>query len=93
MYFKILELKFEDNITTIKVCIFNGSTFTINYQENKLLDVDIFNIIESKSILDLYNNITTIIEGYNINDEKMLFVKEFLKWIIFNMNLNYIELN
>lgn len=93
MYFKILELKFEDNITTIKVCIFNGSTFTINYEENKLLDVDIFNIIESKSILELYENMTTIIEGYNINDEKMLFIKEFLKWIAYNMNLNYIEIN
>lgn len=93
MYFKMLELTFENKITHIKVTIYNGSIFTIKYPENKLLDIDIFNIIESKSIFELYDNIRTIIDSYNINTEEMIFVKEFIKWIIYSLNLHYIELN
>ena len=92
MYFKVLEFYNKDNITTIKVCMYNGSIFTINYQDNNILDIDILNIISSKTLMELHDNISNIINSYDLSSDNMLYIKEFLKWITYNMNLSHIEL-
>lgn len=92
MYFKVLEFNNKDNITTIKVSMFNGSIFTINYQDNNILDIDIFNIISSKTLMELHDNITNIIYSYDLSSDNMFYIKEFIKWITYNMNLYHIEL-
>ena len=91
MFLKLANFDTVDSVTKIKVLSANGSIFNLTYPSNILLDIDILKLIKSKNIINLHNNINKIINNYKLNNEDLFLVKEFLKWIIFtlNINLNY----
>ena len=92
MFFKLISFSTQENSTNITVLSTNGSKFVIKYPINLLLDVDIIKLIKSKNMLELHNNISNIIDSYDLNLERNFEVKEFLKWIMYNLNIVHINL-
>tara|TARA_B110000908_G_C10153002_1_gene402269 strand:+ start:855 stop:1124 length:270 start_codon:yes stop_codon:yes gene_type:complete len=82
----------KNNKTKIIVLVPNGSKFTLEYPINLLLDVDLILLIKSKNILSLHNNIINIINSYNLSLECNFEVKEFLKWVMYSLNIAHIQL-
>ena len=92
MFFKLINFSTIENSTNITVLSTNGSQFIIKYPINLLLDVDIIKLIKSKNMLELHNNISNIIDSYDLSLESNFEVKEFLKWIMYNLNIVHINL-
>tara|TARA_B110000977_G_C11082456_1_gene493360 strand:+ start:825 stop:1106 length:282 start_codon:yes stop_codon:yes gene_type:complete len=88
MFLKLADFQTEDNHNKIQVISANGSIFNLNYSSNILLDIDILNLIKSKDIISLHNNINKIINNYDLSKEPFFLVKEFIKWITFTLNIN-----
>tara|TARA_B100000768_G_C11205552_1_gene343666 strand:- start:1 stop:369 length:369 start_codon:yes stop_codon:yes gene_type:complete len=88
MFLKLVNFLTEDNNNKIQVISANGSIFNLNYSSNILLDIDILNLIKSKDIISLHNNINKIINNYDLSKDSFFLVKEFIKWIIFTLNIN-----
>ena len=93
MYFKIISFSTEEKITKINILCSNGSNFNLEYPINMLLDIDIIKIINSKSMITLHSNIISLINNYDMTNEEHFLVKEFLKWIMFNLNIVHIEIS
>ena len=92
MYFKIISFLTKNKITKIEIISANGSKFSLDYSVNMLLDVDILKLVNSKNMLALHSNIISIISEYNLTLEGNFLVKEFLKWIMYNVNIVHIEI-
>ena len=92
MFFKLINFSTIENSTNVTVLSTNGSQFIIKYPINLLLDVDIIKLIKSKNMLELHNNISNIIDSYDLSLESNFEVKEFLKWIMYNLNIVHINL-
>ena len=93
MYFKIISFSTIEKITKINILCSNGSKFNLEYPINMLLDIDIIKIINSKSMMTLHSNIISLINNYDMTNEEHFLVKEFLKWIMFNLNIVHIEIS